>query len=169
MESHLKRHPHLIALSFCHPPPASVCNSPAVSGPLRPGPRAKPSEQAARQGRENRRARAAAARTPAPGPLGTVRCPLHGSQCAPRAGATLSGRWFKARSLQTGDTEATTGTGNSCPSPQSGAAAFASPRAVRFSKKLSPRGPVQGQGMVNGRDAWTLPQLMTRPRLEGPS
>lgn len=30
--SRLKRHPHLIALSFRHPPPTSVCNSPAVSG-----------------------------------------------------------------------------------------------------------------------------------------
>lgn len=158
----LKETPHLIALSFCHPPPASVCNSPAVSGlsywsPCVPArEQNQVNRQAARQGRENRRERAAAARTPTPGPLETVRCPLRGFQCAPRAGATLGGRWFKARSLQTGDTEATTGTGNSCPSPQSGAAAFASPRAVRFSKKLSPRGrrgrsPGTGDGQREGR------------------
>lgn len=72
--SRLKRHPHLIALSFRHPPPASVCNSPAVSGlsywsPCVP---ARGQNQAARQGRENRSARAAAARTSAPGPLGDL-------------------------------------------------------------------------------------------------
>lgn len=153
--SRLKRHPHLIALSFRHPPPASVCNLPAVSGLSY----WSPCVPAREQNQVNRRpgkgvrteVRAPPQRGPQPpGRWGTCRCPLRGPQCAPRAGATLGGRWFKVRSLQTGDTEATTGTGNSCPSPQSGAAVVASPRGVRFSKKLSPERPPETESRGRG-------------------
>lgn len=102
-------------------PPPSACSltsslRPQLLESLRPGPRAEPSEQAAGQGRGNRGARAAAARTPHPrGPLGTVRCPppRRLPACSPlrprtvtedtsRAGSILGVCWLYAHSLQTG-------------------------------------------------------------------